>query len=177
MQENCLAEMAAHYHSGHMVAAMHVKPDRTASYGVFRPIGLPKNRCLPVSGMVEKPVPGTAPSNIAAVGRYILTPMIFAILARTPKGAGGELQLTDAITIATHAVPLVAFDFSGVRYDCGNHDGLLEASLARQTLVKNDRVSGRDQALTASLVADAATLIHFGRQNGAQGNNVAARAG
>jgi UTP--glucose-1-phosphate uridylyltransferase len=138
MANNCLVEMAAHYDRGHMVAAMQVKADETAQYGIFRLRGLPKNRCIPVSGMVEKPAPGTAPSSIAAVGRYILDPMIFDILAHTPTDKGGELQLTDAITIATHAVPLTAYQFSGTRYDCGNHDGLLCASIARRASVRNE---------------------------------------
>jgi UTP--glucose-1-phosphate uridylyltransferase len=136
MGANCLAEMATHFDSGQMVAAMQVKPEETVQYGIFRLSGLPKSRCIPVSGMVEKPASCTAPPSIAAVGRYILDPMIFNVLAHTPYGAGGELQLTDAIAIATHAVPLTAFQFSGVRYDYGNHDGLLSASVARQARVR-----------------------------------------
>lgn len=129
---NCLAEMASHYAGGHMIAAMQVKPEETPQYGIFRLGGLPKDNCLPVAGMVEKPSLGTAPSSFAAVGRYILDPMIFDVLENTPKGKGGEVQLTDAIAISGHAVPVVAFRFSGTRHDCGNHDGLLAASVARK---------------------------------------------
>jgi UTP-glucose-1-phosphate uridylyltransferase len=93
-----------------------------------------------VKGLVEKPPRGQAPSSFAAVGRYILQPMIFDILANTPKGAGGEVQLTDAIAIATRSVPLTAFRFSGTRYDCGNHDGLLAAANARQSALNAGRV-------------------------------------
>ncbi len=151
MGRNCLSEMAGSHTTGQMVAAMQVKPEETAQYGIFRLSGLPKNRCIPVSGMVEKPAHGTAPSTIAAVGRYILDPMIFDILERTPVGTGGELQLTDAIVIATHAVPLTAFQFTGVRYDCGNHDGLLAASLARYAVVKNGPAANpHQQAITAA---------------------------
>ncbi|MFN3817309.1 MAG: UTP--glucose-1-phosphate uridylyltransferase, partial [Brevundimonas sp.] len=85
---------------------------------------------MTVAGMVEKPGPGLAPSLLAAVGRYILDPSIFATLRHIPRGAGGEIQLTDAI--ARNAINLTAFRFSGTRYDCGCHDGLLEAAVARQ---------------------------------------------
>lgn len=140
MGTNCLSEMAAQYSSGHMIAAMQVPAEEAAQYGIFRLGGLPRDRCIPVSGMVEKPSLGTAPSSVAAVGRYILDPMIFDVLAHTPNGKGGELQLTDAITIAALASPLTAFQFSGTRYDCGNHDGLLAASNARRSLVRNPPV-------------------------------------
>ena len=115
-----------------MIAAMQVKPEETSQYGIFRLGGLPKDNCLPVSGMVEKPSAGTAPSSFAAVGRYILDPMIFDVLERTPKGRGGEVQLTDAIALSGQSVPVVAFRFSGTRHDCGNHDGLLAAAVARK---------------------------------------------
>ena len=131
-----LAEMAESYRYGHMIAAMKVQVDETCRYGIFVLNGASTDICIPVSGMVEKPPRGTAPSSLAAVGRYILQPMIFDILGRIPKGAGGELQLTDAIAIAAHSVPLTAFRFSGTRYDCGSHDGLLAASNARQAAVK-----------------------------------------
>ncbi len=136
MGQNCLAEMAAHYQAGHMIAAMPVRPEDAGQYGICRLDGLPVDRCIPVSGLVEKPAPGTAPSSIAVVGRYILDPMIFDILSHTPPGKGGEVQLTDAITVAARAVPLTAFQFTGTRHDCGNHDGLLAASNARQASVR-----------------------------------------
>lgn len=136
MGQNGLAEMAERYRSGHMVAAMSVRPEDAGLYGIFQISGQTADRCIPVSGMVEKPPPGTAPSSLAAVGRYILEPMIFDILAHTPPGKGGEVQLTDAIAIAALAVPLTAFRFSGMRHDCGNHDGLLAASNARQAAVR-----------------------------------------
>ena len=142
MGQACLPEMVAHLQVGQMVAAMKVAAAQTAQYGIFRLGGLPSGGCIPVAGMVEKPAPGTAPSSIAAVGRYILDPMIFEVLAHTPVGAGGELQLTDAIGIAINAMPLTAFQFTGTRYDCGSHDGLLSASVARQAMVKAGMVSG-----------------------------------
>lgn len=139
---SCLAEMATHYTGGHMVAAMQVKPEDASQYGIFRLGGLPRDNCFPVSGMVEKPCPEDAPSSIAAVGRYILDPIIFEALEKTPAGKGGELQLTDAIALSAVATPVVAFKFSGTRYDCGNHDGLLGAAIARKAVARQEFASG-----------------------------------
>ena len=154
--KNAMAEMAAQYQGGLMVAAMPVRPEDAAQYGIFRVSGLAVDRCIPVSGMVEKPAPGSAPSSIAAVGRYILDPMIFDVLSRTPPGKGGELQLTDAITIAALAVRLTAFRFSGTRHDCGNHDGLLAAANARQAAVRSQ--SGPQTTLQTLSVATSRTI-------------------
>lgn len=151
---NCLAEMASHHTDGHLVAAMQVKEDETSQYGIFRLGGLPKDNCLPVTGMVEKPSPGTAPSSFAAVGRYILDPMIFDVLKTTSAGKGGEVQLTDAITLSGHSVPVSAFRFSGTRYDCGNHDGLLAAALARKAQARQESaVAGRAETHSATPAA------------------------
>ena len=136
MGRSCLPEMAKHYQAGHMIAAMNVPQQDTRKYGIFALRAPTTDVCIPVTGIVEKPPHGEAPSSLAAVGRYLLLPMIFDVLARTAIGAGGELQLTDAIAIASRSVPLTAFRFSGTRYDCGTHDGLLAASNARQAAVK-----------------------------------------
>jgi UTP--glucose-1-phosphate uridylyltransferase len=136
MGPNCLEDMALHYKRGHMIASMEVKPQETSQYGIFKPAGAMSNRCIPVSGMVEKPARGTAPSSYAAVGRYLLDPSIFDALENTPMGKGSELQLTDAIAASIASNPVTAFQFSGTRYDCGNHDGLLAASVARQREVR-----------------------------------------
>ena len=136
---HCLSEMAAQYTAGHMIAAMEVSPSETGSYGIFQVAGLSIGRSVPVSGMVEKPPAGQAPSLLAAVGRYILDPGIFATLARVSGGAGGEIQLTDAIAVDAGRVALTAFRFSGKRFDCGSHDGLMEAAVARQIAVKMRR--------------------------------------
>jgi UTP--glucose-1-phosphate uridylyltransferase len=132
----CLSEMAEHYAGGHMIAAMEVNPDETRSYGIFR-MGSPSvGRSVSVLGMVEKPAPGFAPSRLAAVGRYILDPCVFATLRHLKRGAGGEIQLTDALARDADRVALNAFRFSGTRYDCGSHDGLLDAAVARRAMVK-----------------------------------------
>lgn len=128
----CLAEMKDAYVSGHMVAAMSVKEADVPKYGIFDVVG-PLDVGSPVSakGMVEKPTIDEAPSCLAAVGRYILDDTIFQALRTIPRGAGGEYQLTDAITSSIAESGLTAFPFSGVRFDCGNHDGLLHAANAR----------------------------------------------
>lgn len=82
-----------------------------------------------VNGLVEKPPPGTAPSNLSIVGRYLLPPQIFECLERTPPGARGEIQLTDGLARLMEDVALYAYEFEGVRYDGGNPMGLLRASL------------------------------------------------
>ncbi|MFN7223240.1 MAG: UTP--glucose-1-phosphate uridylyltransferase [Paracoccaceae bacterium] len=133
--EPCLSEMAKDYTKGHMIAAMDVRPEETRLYGIFRPAGPSIGRSVPVSGMVEKPS-ANAPSRLAAVGRYILDPIIFTTLESVGRGAGGEIQLTDAIARDAERIPLTAFRFSGTRYDCGTHDGLLDAAMARKIAVK-----------------------------------------
>lgn len=138
---SCLSEMAAHYRGGHMVAAMQVKPEEASQYGIFRLGGLARDNCFPVVGMVEKPAHGEAPSSIAAVGRYLLDATIFDALERITPGKGGELQLTDAIALSTATTPIVAFQFSGTRHDCGNHDGLLGASVAWKAISRRDFAS------------------------------------
>lgn len=138
---SCLSEMAEQYGDGHMIAAMEVSLAETKSYGIFAVSGLSIGRSIPVSGMVEKPAQGLAPSRLAAVGRYILAPSIFAQLRIVPRGAGGEIQLTDAIARDAKETTLTAFRFSGTRYDCGSHDGLLDAAMARQDMVKRSRAT------------------------------------
>ncbi len=128
----CLPEMARAYTNGHMVAAMEVPAAETVRYGMFRELGAADGRRVAASGMVEKPKAGAAPSRLAAVGRYILDPSILATLDHIHVGAGGEVQLTDAINADAERLPLTAFRFSGRRFDCGCLDGLLEAAIARK---------------------------------------------
>ena len=90
-----------------------------------------------VHGLVEKPPPGTAPSNLSIVGRYILPPQVFDCLERTPPGARGEIQLTDGLSLLMEDVALYACEFDGIRYDGGNPMGLLRASL-EHALTRDD---------------------------------------
>ena len=151
----CLSEMATQYTTGHMIAAQEVSTENTEKYGIFCLSGRSIGRSVPVSGMVEKPAPGQAPSRLGAVGRYILDAGIFDTLRTLPRGAGGEVQLTDAISHDAGHTTLTAFQFSGTRYDCGTHDGLLEAALARQFTVKEHL---NDHAHAALSVVGAAAL-------------------
>jgi UTP--glucose-1-phosphate uridylyltransferase len=82
-----------------------------------------------ISAIVEKPKPEVAPSNLAVVGRYILSPRVFDLLESTTPGAGGEIQLTDAIAGLLAENPVHAYRFRGTRFDCGTHIGLIEATI------------------------------------------------
>ncbi|UOO87832.1 UTP--glucose-1-phosphate uridylyltransferase GalU [Vitreoscilla massiliensis] len=105
-----------------------VDPSQTGSYGIVEIA--PKDAYQRVTSIVEKPKPEDAPSNLAVVGRYILTPAIFDLLRQTQAGAGGEIQLTDAIAQLLQQETVLAHAFSGQRYDCGSKLGYLQATLA-----------------------------------------------
>jgi len=127
----CLAQMVAQYANtgGNLVAVENVPADQTHRYGVLDP-GADENGLVEVKGLVEKPAPEDAPSTLAIIGRYILDPQIMQTLAAFKKGAGGEIQITDAMADLIGHVPMNGFRFAGTRYDCGNRDGFLEANLA-----------------------------------------------
>lgn len=132
-QKGCLSEMIDAYadaEAGHMVATMDVNPEDVSSYGVLDILSR-DGRFARASGMVEKPDPENAPSTSAVVGRYILDPSIFAELETLEPGAGGEIQLTDAIAAGTRSVGLCGYRFSGQRFDCGSKQGMLAAMLFR----------------------------------------------
>jgi len=130
-QPNCLAQMVAAYEKvgGNMVAALEVPDSETHKYGVIDP-GASDGRLTEIRGMVEKPAPGTAPSNLMLPGRYILQPEVMRALDAQEKGAGGEIQLTDAIAKLVGKQPLNAYRFDGERYDCGSAAGFVIANLA-----------------------------------------------
>jgi len=128
----CLLQMVeAHAETGGcMVAAMEVTPSRTSSYGVLD-IDEDMGAIVRVKGMVEKPKPEEAPSNLAVIGRYILTPKVLTNLNRMKQGAGGEIQLTDAIAEeAGSKSGVFGLRFRGQRYDCGSKIGFLQATVA-----------------------------------------------
>jgi UTP--glucose-1-phosphate uridylyltransferase len=109
-----------------VIAAQRVAPTDTQKYGIMALDDRdPSTGCL--RDIIEKPHPKNAPSNLAAVGRYILTPKIFEHLAQIGRGAGGEIQLTDAISRLLKEEDVFAYEFSGVRYDCGSKIGYLQA--------------------------------------------------
>jgi UTP--glucose-1-phosphate uridylyltransferase len=128
--EPCLRELADQYeiHGSSVVAVEEVPRDNTSSYGIVAvEQGPDGNR---VTRIVEKPRPEDAPSNLAVVGRYLLTPDIWDKLENTGRGAGGEIQLTDAIADLLDVGAVYAHSFSGTRYDCGSKLGYLQATVA-----------------------------------------------
>lgn len=131
----CLKQMidvhARYKHS--VVAIQEVPPETVSSYGIIRgqPVrdGSPKARVYRIEDMVEKPKPEDAPSNLAIIGRYILAPSIFPELGVTFPGAGGEVQLTDALRRLLEKEPIYGFLFQGTRYDAGDKLGFLQATV------------------------------------------------
>lgn len=114
---------------GNLVAVEEVPHQETRKYGVIDPAGR-DGRLISMKGMVEKPSPDQAPSNLAIIGRYILQPEIFDLLSAQEKGAGGEIQLTDAMASLIGKQPFHGVTFDGRRFDCGSKAGYIEANLA-----------------------------------------------
>jgi len=112
-----------------IVAVQEVPPGEVKRYGIVEPAGYTENGLFQVKGLVEKPEPQDAPSNLAVIGRYILLPEIFPILADLPPGAGGEIQLTDALNILAREGRVYAYRFAGRRYDVGDKLGFLQATV------------------------------------------------
>lgn len=110
------------------IAVQDVPEEQTASYGIVAVEGF-EDRHGAIRRIVEKPAPADAPSTLAVVGRYILPPTIFDHLEKTGKGAGGEIQLTDAIASQIADSQIDAYRFKGTRFDCGTHIGLVEATI------------------------------------------------
>lgn len=114
--------------TGHSLLGVEEAPKAdVGKYGIVNTSGGKIENTLTVEGIVEKPQPDQATSNLAVVGRYILTPKVFELLETTPKGAGGEIQLTDAISDLLQYESVLAFRFAGRRYDCGSKLGYLKA--------------------------------------------------
>ena len=111
-----------------VLAVQEVPREETKQYGIVQVEPGPQGE-LRVTSIVEKPEPSKAPSNLAVVGRYLLTPRIFEKLEQTAAGAGGEIQLTDAIAALLKDEPVIAYPFEGKRYDCGSKLGYLEATV------------------------------------------------
>lgn len=112
-----------------VVGVQEVDPADTSKYGVIKPSDDAGKELVRMVDIVEKPSPDKAPSNLGVVGRYVLTPRIFEMLHKTPRGAGGEIQLTDAIAALLEYEAAWACCFQGKRYDCGNKFGYLEATV------------------------------------------------
>ncbi len=127
----CLSQMIEQFNATHssIIAVQQIHENETDRYGI---VDVPEQavRRIAIRGIVEKPKPKSAPSNLGVVGRYILTPRIFDLLAQTNVGSGGEIQLTDAIAKLQKEQDVYAYQFTGKRYDCGTKLGYLEATLA-----------------------------------------------
>lgn len=128
---SCLSQMSQEYqrHGGSVIAVETVPEQDTSSYGIVA-VENDVTGSQKITQIVEKPKPADAPSNLAVVGRYLLSPRIFDKLQRTTRGAGGEIQLTDAIADLLQESPVYAYAFRGERFDCGNKLGYLKASVA-----------------------------------------------
>ncbi len=133
----CMAQMVKLYNEtqSSILAVERVNPADTGSYGIVR-TGESSGNHAPIELIVEKPKPENAPSNLAVIGRYILTPAIFDKLDNTSRGAGGEIQLTDAIADLLKDEQVLAYEFEGTRYDCGSKLGFLIATVEHGLLHK-----------------------------------------
>ena len=137
----CLKQMVDVYGSvgGNLVAVMDVPREQTERYGVLK-TGRVDGRLTEVKGLVEKPTPADAPSTLSIIGRYILQPQVFDLLAEQKPGAGGEVQLTDALAGMIGHGPFNGYRFEGTRFDCGDKAGFIEATIAYA--LKHDVIGG-----------------------------------
>jgi UTP--glucose-1-phosphate uridylyltransferase len=147
----CLAQCIEAYekHGGNIIAVEEVPPEETHKYGVVS-VGKDYGATFEITGMVEKPPKGTAPSNLIISGRYILSPDIFAILEKGEKGAGGEIQLTDGMKALAASEAFHGVRFDGKTYDCGSRLGFLTANVA--FALANPEVAAEFRPLLKSLV-------------------------
>jgi UTP--glucose-1-phosphate uridylyltransferase len=153
----CMSQMVQAYNEtgGNVVAVVDVPREETSKYGILD-TGAENGRMVEVRGLVEKPAPEKAPSTLSIIGRYILQPEIFKYLSNFEKGAGGEIQLTDAMAWLIGTQPFNGFRYEGRRFDCGNYMGLFEATVA---YALNDNKSNvRARKLIEDLLRDSAAV-------------------
>lgn len=138
-EEPCTKQLIKQYETtgSSVIGVQTVKDEETNRYGIIDPISS-DGRCYEVSNFVEKPALGTAPSNLAIMGRYVLTPEIFDFLEKQETGAGGEIQLTDAIQKLNENQKVYAYDFEGVRYDVGEKFGFVKTTV--EMALENDEI-------------------------------------
>lgn len=150
--KGCIAQMVEQYEKvgGNLVCALEVPMEDTPSYGVIDP-GKRDGVLTEVKGLVEKPAPGTAPSNLMLPGRYILQPEVMALLATQEAGAGGEVQLTDSMAKLIGKQPFHGVTFDGERFDCGSKLGFAQANFA---------LACRDKAMGSELQSWATTFLN-----------------
>jgi UTP--glucose-1-phosphate uridylyltransferase len=134
-----------------IIAVEDVPHDKTGSYGIVATDKF-DGRTGHITQIVEKPKPEDAPSDLAVVGRYILSPRIFELLEATDTGAGGEIQLTDAIAELLKSEPVDAYRFEGKRFDCGTHLGLVEATV--RFALENEKLAGPAREMMQKMLAE-----------------------
>ncbi|MCI5073584.1 UTP--glucose-1-phosphate uridylyltransferase GalU [Oricola sp.] len=146
----CLKQMIDAYDEvgGNIIAVQETLPELTHKYGIVE-TGAEKGKAFEITGMVEKPAQGTAPSNLYINGRYILQPKIMDLLSSQSTGAGGEIQLTDSMLAMMETDPFYGVSFDGRTYDCGSKFGFLEANI--MLALKNDDVRDEVSELIKSL--------------------------
>jgi len=129
--KSCLAQLLDVYEKrgGNIIAVEPVPNDQVKNYGVVA-VGEADGNVFPITGMVEKPAPGTEPSNLTILGRYILQPEIFDFLSAQEKGTGGEIQVTDSMLALLKKQPFYAVEYEGRAFDCGSKPGFLAANIA-----------------------------------------------
>lgn len=149
--KGCMAQMVDQYEKvgGNLVCALGVPMEETPSYGVIDP-GARDGVLTEVKGLIEKPAPGTAPSNLMLPGRYILQPEVMSLLATQEAGAGGEVQLTDSMAKLIGSQPFHGVTFDGERFDCGSKLGFAQANFA---------LASRDKDMGPALKAWAKDLL------------------
>jgi len=150
---SCTAQLVAAHEKtgGNVVAVMEVPREQTKSYGIAA-VKAEKDGLAEITGMVEKPKPAEAPSTLALIGRYVLLPEVFDHLDKHETGAGGEIQLTDAMARMVGNRPFHALRYAGQRYDCGNRLGFLEANIA--IALHRDDTRAETRALLGRLLKD-----------------------
>ncbi len=148
----CMAQMVEAYEEvgGNLISVLEVPRDEVSSYGVIEP-GTSNGALTEVRGLVEKPSVAEAPSNKIISGRYILQPEVMRTLEGQEAGAGGEIQLTDAMARMIGLQPFHAVTFAGRRYDCGSKTGFIEATLA--LALDRDDIGGEVRAIAERLLA------------------------
>lgn len=137
---------------GSVLGCQTVPQEKVSSYGIVDGVATDDERMFKVLNMVEKPSIEDAPSRMAVLGRYVITPQIFSILENTLPGKGGEIQLTDALRVLAHREPVYAYDFEGIRYDVGDKLGFLKATV-EYALRRSDLGNSFKNYLRALLVS------------------------
>jgi len=150
-KEPCLKQMADRFDNGSIVAVQTVPQSQTDKYGIVK-TSTRNGDLHRVEQIVEKPKPDKAPSNLAVVGRYLLTPRVFTHLERIGEGAGGEIQLTDGIARLMNDEAVYAYKFEGKRFDCGSKIGYLQANV--EYALAHEELKGTFKTYLKKLVAE-----------------------